>query len=189
MKRLPKDPVPPVTSTDVPSMASCIPPSSNPWRQAVTSGQIAADGIFTSKCTSFFEEHFQIRKALMTPSCTAALEMAAILCDLSEGDEVIMPSYSFVSTANAVVRLGAKPVFVDIRPDTLNMNEELIASAVSPRTRMILPVHYAGIACEMGAVMEIARDRDIWVVEDAAQGVNAYYEDRALGSIGHLRSL
>jgi dTDP-4-amino-4,6-dideoxygalactose transaminase len=154
--------------------------------QAVTSGQIAADGMFTSKCTSFFEERFQICRALMTPSCTAALEMAAILCDLSEGDEVIMPSFSFVSTANAVVRLGAKPVFVDIRPDTLNMNEELIASAVSPRTKMILPVHYAGVACEMGAVMDVARERNIWVVEDAAQGVNAYYEDRALGSIGHL---
>ncbi len=122
----------------------------------------------------------------MTPSCTAALEMAAMLCELGPGDEVILPSFTFVSTANAIVRLGAAPVFVDIREDTLNLDEELIEQAITPRTRAIFPVHYAGVACEMDRIMAIADEHDLLVVEDAAQGVNACYRGRALGSIGHL---
>jgi len=122
----------------------------------------------------------------MTPSCTAALEMAAILCEVGPGDEVILPSYTFVSTANAFVLRGAKPVFVDIRPDTLNLNEELIEPAITDRTKVICPVHYAGVGCEMDRIMEIADRHGLLVVEDAAQGVNAFYRERALGSIGHL---
>lgn len=154
--------------------------------QAVTLGNISGDGAFTQKCCRLLEERFGIQKVLLTPSCTAALEMAAILCDLRPGDEVIMPSYTFVSTANAVVRLGAKPVFVDIRPDTLNIDENLIESAITPRTKAIFPVHYAGVGCEMDRIMAIARKHKLLVVEDAAQGVNAYYNGRPLGSIGHL---
>ena len=122
----------------------------------------------------------------MTPSCTAALEIAAILCDLHEGDEVILPSYTFVSTANAVVRLGARPVFVDIRPDTMNIDEQQIESAITPRTKAIIAVHYAGVSCEMDRIMQIAERRRLLVIEDAAQGVNAAYRGRALGSIGHF---
>lgn len=154
--------------------------------RAVTLGNLSGDGYFTERCCRFLQQRFDIPKVLMTPSCTAALEMAAQLCDLGPGDEVIMPSYTFVSTANAVVRQGATPVFVDIRPDTLNLDETKIEAAVTPRTKAIFPVHYAGVGCDMAAIMEIARARGLWVVEDAAQGVDAYYQGRALGSIGHL---
>jgi dTDP-4-amino-4,6-dideoxygalactose transaminase len=154
--------------------------------QAVTYGNIAGDGHFTQACCRLLEERFEIHKVLLTPSCTAALEIAAMLLDLGPGDEVIMPSYTFVSTANAVVRLGARPVFVDIRPDTLNLDERLIEAAITPRTKAIFPVHYAGVGCEMDTIMAIARKHNLKVVEDAAQGVNAFYNGRALGSIGHL---
>lgn len=154
--------------------------------QAVTQGKIAGDGYYTKQCARLMEQAFDIPHVLLTPSCTAALEMAAMLCDLGPGDEVILPSYTFVSTANAVVRLGVKPVFVDIRRDNLNMDETLIEAAITPRTKMILPVHYAGVACEMDTIMAIAERHNLYVVEDAAQGVNATYRGRALGSIGHL---
>jgi dTDP-4-amino-4,6-dideoxygalactose transaminase len=154
--------------------------------QAVTFGNISGDGHFTKACCQFMEQRFNIPKVLLTPSCTAALEMAAMLCRLQPGDEVIMPSYTFVSTANAFVREGAKPVFVDIRPDTLNIDEELIEAAITPRTRAICPVHYAGVPCEMDRIMEIAEKHNLIVVEDAAQAVNSWYKGRACGSIGHL---
>jgi dTDP-4-amino-4,6-dideoxygalactose transaminase len=154
--------------------------------QAVTFGNISGDGHFTKECSRLLEEHFGIRKVLLTPSCTGALEMAAMLCDLGPGDEVIVPSFTFVSTVNAFVRLGAKPVFVDIRPDTLNIDDSLIEDAITPRTKAIFPVHYAGVACEMDRIMTIAEKHNLLVVEDAAQGVNAFYDGRALGSIGHL---
>jgi len=154
--------------------------------QAVTLGNISGDGYFTLQCCRILEERFQVRRVLLTPSCTAALEMAAMLLDLGPGDEVILPSFTFVSTANAIVRLGAKPVFVDIRPDTLNMDENLIEEAITERTRAIFPVHYAGIGCEMDHIMTIARKYGLRVVEDAAQGVNAFYNGQALGSIGDL---
>ena len=154
--------------------------------QAVTFGNIGGDGCFTRKCSRLLEERFRIPQVLLTPSCTAALEMAAMLCELGPGDEVILPSFTFVSTANSFVRLGARPVFVDIRPDTLNLDETLIEAAITPRTKAIFPVHYAGVGCEMDRIMALARKHDLWVVEDAAQGVNAFYGDRALGSIGHL---
>jgi dTDP-4-amino-4,6-dideoxygalactose transaminase len=154
--------------------------------RAVALGNISGDGLFTQQCCRLLEQRFGIGRVLLTPSCTAALEMAAILIDLRPGDEVIMPSFTFVSTANAVVRLGAKPVFVDIRPDTLNIDDALIEPAISPRTRGIFVVHYAGIGCEMDRIMEVARRHGVPVVEDAAQGVNARYKGRALGSIGDL---
>src|SRR5215831_17919547 len=138
--------------------------------RAVALGNIGGDGHFTQQCCRLLEERFGIHKALMTPSCTAALEMAAMLCGLGPGDEVILPSFTFVSTANAFVRLGAKPVFVDIRPDTLNLSEELIEKAITPRTKAIFPVHYAGVACAMERIMTIATQHNLLVVEDAAQG-------------------
>jgi dTDP-4-amino-4,6-dideoxygalactose transaminase len=154
--------------------------------RAVTMGNVSGDGYFTERCCRLLEQRFDIPKVLMTPSCTAALEMAAQLCDLEPGDEVIMPSYTFVSTANAVVRAGGKPVFVDIRPDTLNLDETKIEAAITSRTKAIWPVHYAGVGCDMDAIMEIANAHDLLVVEDAAQGVDSFYRGRALGSIGHL---
>lgn len=154
--------------------------------QAVAEGNISGDGRFTQKCSRVLEERFGVLRALMTPSCTAALEMAAMLCALGPGDEVILPSFTFVSTANALVRLGARPVFVDIRPDTLNLDEALIEDAITERTKAIFPVHYAGVGCEMERIMAIAGKYDLWVVEDAAQGVNAFYNGKALGSIGDL---
>jgi dTDP-4-amino-4,6-dideoxygalactose transaminase len=154
--------------------------------QAVTYGNISGDGHFTKACSRLFEERFHIPKVLLTPSCTASLEMAAILCDLGPGDEVIMPSYTFVSTASAIVRMGAQPVFVDIRPDTLNIDESLIERAITPRTKAIFVVHYAGVSCEMDEIMKLAAKHNLIVVEDAAQGVNSFYRGRALGSIGHL---
>ncbi|MEJ7639122.1 MAG: dTDP-4-amino-4,6-dideoxygalactose transaminase, partial [Singulisphaera sp.] len=154
--------------------------------QAVAFGNIAGDGHFTRRCSELLQERFGIGKVLMTPSCTAALEMAAMLCGLEPGDEVILPSFTFVSTANAFVRLGARPRFVDIRPDTLNIDETRIEEAINPRVKAIFPVHYAGIACEMNAIMSIADAYGLKVVEDAAQGVYASYEGRALGSIGQM---
>ena len=154
--------------------------------QAVTYGNLGGDGHFTAACSRFFEERFGIGKVLMTPSCTAALEMAALLCDFQPGEEVILPSYTFVSTANAFVRVGARPVFVDIRPDTLNLDERLVEAAITDRTRAIVPVHYAGVACEMDTILDIARRHHLLVIEDAAQGVNAFYQGRALGSLGQL---
>jgi dTDP-4-amino-4,6-dideoxygalactose transaminase len=154
--------------------------------QAVTFGNLSGDGHFTQKCSEFLRDRFGALECLMTPSCTAALEMAAILCDLKPGDEVIMPSFTFVSTANAFVRVGAKPVFIDIRPDTLNMDEALIEDAITDRTRVIVPVHYAGIGCEMDRIMTIADKYNLLVVEDAAQAVNAKYNDKYLGSFGHF---
>jgi dTDP-4-amino-4,6-dideoxygalactose transaminase len=154
--------------------------------EAIRSGQLASDGRFTQACAEFLSRHFGIRKVLLTPSCTAALEMAAMLCDLGLGDEVILPSYTFVSTANAVVLRGATPVFVDIRPDTLNIDDALIEDKITPRTKAIFPVHYAGVACEMERIMTIARKHGLLVVEDAAQAVNAKYQDRFLGAIGDL---
>ncbi len=153
---------------------------------AISNRGIAADGYFTRRCAELLGDRFSILKVLMTPSCTAALEMAAMLCDLKPGDEVIMPSFTFVSTANAVVRCGAKPVFVDIRPDTLNIDERLIEERITADTRAIFVVHYAGVSCEMDRIMTIAGKHKLIVVEDAAQGVHATYNGRALGSIGHL---
>jgi len=154
--------------------------------EAHSYGQLAGDGRFTLRCNQWLEQHTGCQKALLTHSCTAALEMAAILADIRPGDEVIMPSYTFVSTANAFVLRGGVPVFVDIRSDTLNIDETLIESAITPRTRAIVPVHYAGVACEMDAIMDIAHRHKLMVIEDAAQGVMASYKGRALGSIGHL---
>jgi len=154
--------------------------------QAVTFGNLAGDGAFTQKCCRLMEDRFQIPRILLTPSCTAALEMAAMLCEISPGDEVIMPSYTFVSTANAFVRLGATPVFVDIRPDTLNLDETLIERAVTGRTRAIVPVHYAGVPCEMDGILAVARRHGLRVIEDAAQAVNSYFSGKAMGSLGDL---
>ena len=149
-------------------------------------GQLAGDGHFTKLCSAWLEHRTGCHKALLTHSCTAALEMAAILADIQPGDEVIMPSYTFVSTANAFVLRGGVPVFVDIRPDTLNIDETLIEAAITPRTKAIVPVHYAGVACEMDSIMEIASRHNLLVIEDAAQAIMSSYKGRALGSIGHL---
>ncbi|MBK9161556.1 MAG: dTDP-4-amino-4,6-dideoxygalactose transaminase [Nitrosomonadales bacterium] len=156
---------------------------------AVAQGHLSGDGTYTKSCHRWFEEKLGCRKALLTHSCTGALEMAAILCDIQPGDEVILPSYTFVSTANAFVLRGAVPVFVDIRPDTLNIDENLIEAAITRRTRVIVPVHYAGVPCEMDAIMDIAQRHKLLVVEDAAQALLSTYRGRALGSIGHLGCL
>ncbi|VVQ18483.1 dTDP-4-amino-4,6-dideoxygalactose transaminase [Pseudomonas fluorescens] len=149
-------------------------------------GRLAGDGPFTKRCHNWLEERTGCNKALLTHSCTAALEISALLLDIEPGDEIIMPSYTFVSTANAFVLRGGVPVFVDIREDTLNINEALIESAITSRTKAIVPVHYAGVACEMDSIMALARRYNLKVVEDAAQGVMATYKGRALGSIGDL---
>jgi len=156
---------------------------------AVRRGHIAGDGPYTRRCHEWLEHNLSARKALLTHSCTAALEMSAILCDLAPGDEVILPSFTFVSTANAFVLRGAVPVFVDIRRDTLNLDERLVEAAITPRTRAIVPVHYAGVACEMDAIMRIAERHGLVVIEDAAQGMLAEYKHRKLGTIGHLGCL
>lgn len=152
--------------------------------QCLDEGKLCGDGRFTRQSQELMQRRFAARQVLLTTSGTAALEMAALLCDLSPGDEVIMPSYTFVSTANAFVLRGAKPVFVDIRPDTLNMDETLIEQAITERTKAIAPVHYAGIACEMDAINAIARRHRLRVVEDAAQGVYATYKGKYLGTLG-----
>jgi dTDP-4-amino-4,6-dideoxygalactose transaminase len=154
--------------------------------EAHSRGQLAGDGFFTKQCSHWLESNSDCNKALLTHSCTAALEMAAILADINPGDEVIMPSYTFVSTANAFVLRGGVPVFVDIRPDTLNIDESLIEAAITPRTKAIVPVHYAGVACEMDTIMEIAERHRLLVIEDAAQGVMARYKGRPLGAIADL---
>lgn len=154
--------------------------------EAHFNGCLAGDGPFTKRCHGWLEERAGCSKALLTHSCTAALEMAALLLDIQPGDEIIMPSYTFVSTANAFVLRGGVPVFVDIREDTLNIDEGLIEAAITPRTRAIAPVHYAGVACEMDTIMAIAKRHGLKVVEDAAQGVTATYKGRALGSIADL---
>lgn len=147
---------------------------------------LAGDGPFTDRCHTWIEQNAGCDKALLTHSCTAALEMAALLLDIQPGDEVIMPSYTFVSTANAFVLRGGIPVFVDIREDTLNIDEQLIEAAITPRTKAIVAVHYAGVACEMDTIMDVARKHGLKVVEDAAQGVMSTYKGRTLGSIGDL---
>lgn len=153
---------------------------------AMRSSKISGDGEFCKLCHSWFEGKLSCAKALLTPSCTHALEMAALLIDVQPGDEIIMPSYTFVSTANAFVLRGAKAVFVDVRPDTMNIDERLIEAAVTPKTKAIVPVHYAGVACEMDIIMDIANRHGLFVIEDAAQGMMATYKGRPLGSIGHM---
>jgi dTDP-4-amino-4,6-dideoxygalactose transaminase len=157
--------------------------------QAHANGHLAGNGEFSKRCCSWLEDRIGSRKALLTHSCTAALEMAAILSGVGPGDEVIMPSFTFVSTANAFVLRGATPVFVDILPDTLNIDASRIEAAITPRTRAIVPVHYAGVGCDMDAIMEIAGRHDLVVIEDAAQGLLAGYRGRPLGSIGHMAAL
>ena len=154
--------------------------------QAITLNNLGGDGHFTSQCSRLLEERYGIPRVLMVPSCTAALEMAAMLFELEPGDEVLLPSFTFVSTAGCLVRHGVRPVFVDIRPDTLNLDEDLIEEAITSRTRAIFPVHYAGLGCNMPRIMEIAERHGLRVAEDAAQAVNSYQNGRALGSIGHL---
>jgi len=157
--------------------------------EAHARGHLAGDGEFTKKCHAWFEQKLGTGRALLTHSCTASLEIAALLCDLEAGDEVIMPSYTFVSTANAFVLRGAIPVFVDIRQDTLNIDENLIEAAITEKTRAIVAVHYAGIACEMDAIMEIAQRHGLIVIEDAAQALLSTYRGRYLGTIGHIGCL
>jgi dTDP-4-amino-4,6-dideoxygalactose transaminase len=154
--------------------------------ESLNSRHISGDGQFTKKCHQWFEEKLNCPKVLLTTSCTHALEMSAILLDIKENDEVIMPSYTFVSTANAFVLRGAKIVFVDIRPDTMNIDETKIEQAITDKTKVIVPVHYAGVGCEMDVIMEIANKHNIFVVEDAAQGMSGSYKGKALGTIGHL---
>lgn len=153
-------------------------------KQAVDNQKICGDGPFTKKCSSWIEDRTGTKKALLTTSCTHATELAALLLDIKEGDEVIMPAYTFVSTADAFVLRGAKAVFVDIRPDTMNIDEKLIEDAITDKTKAIVPVHYAGVGCEMDTIMDIASRHDLAVVEDAAQGIMATYKGKALGSIG-----
>jgi len=154
--------------------------------EAHFNGKLAGDGPFTQRCHRWFEKSTGCGKALLTNSCTAALEMAALLLDIQEGDEIIMPSYTFVSTANAFVLRGGVPVFVDIREDTLNLDERLLEAAITQRTKAIVPVHYAGVGCEMDTIMAIAQQHRLRVIEDAAQGVMSLYKGKALGSIGDL---
>ncbi|HHR6079508.1 dTDP-4-amino-4,6-dideoxygalactose transaminase [Providencia sp. wls1943] len=166
---------PPVVGTEVEYM-----------KQAMASGKLCGDGGFTKRCEEWMEKRFNCPKVQLTPSCTASLEMAAILIDIKPGDEVIMPSFTFVSTSNAFVLRGAKIVFVDIRPDTMNIDETKIEAAITDRTRAIVPVHYAGVACEMDTIMAIAKKHNLFVIEDAAQGVMSTYKGKALGTIGHI---
>ncbi|WNK41063.1 dTDP-4-amino-4,6-dideoxygalactose transaminase [Pantoea agglomerans] len=166
---------PPILGTEIEYMQS-----------AMNSGKLCGDGGFTRRCQQWMEQRFGSKKVLLTPSCTASLEMAALLIDLQPGDEVIMPSYTFVSTANAFVLRGARIVFVDVRPDTMNIDETLIEAAITEKTRAIVPVHYAGVACEMDTIMALAAKHKLFVIEDAAQGVMSRYKGRALGTIGHI---
>ena len=165
--------VPPYTGREVEYM-----------QKAIENQHICGDGEFTKKCSAYLEKLTGTRKCLLTTSCTHALEMAALLCDLKEGDEVILPSYTFVSTADAFVLRGATPVFVDIRPDTMNIDETLIEAAITERTKVIAVVHYAGVACEMDTIMDIARRHHLLVVEDAAQAIMCSYKGKPLGTIG-----
>jgi len=154
--------------------------------QAVQYGNLAGDGEFTNRCARLMEESFCVPRIMMTPSCTAALEMAVMLYDIGPGDEVLLPSFTFVSTANAVVRTGATPRFVDICPETLNVSEDSLQAAVTAKTRAVIPVHYGGVGCDMDPICRLGKSAGCPVIEDAAQGVNAYYGGRALGSIGQL---
>ena len=155
-------------------------------KDAVDKGILRGDGIYTKKCHELLEEKLRCKKALLTHSCTAALEMAAILLDIKEGDEIIMPSFTFVSTANAFVLRGGVPVFVDIRPDTLNIDENLIEAAITNKTKAICVVHYAGVSCEMDKILEIAKKHNLYIVEDAAQALSSTYKGKQLGTIGDL---
>ncbi len=158
-------------------------------QECVRNQKICGDGAYTKKCNAWLEEKTGTKKALLTTSCTHATELAALLCDIQPGDEVIMPSYTFVSTADAFVLRGAVPVFVDIRPDTMNIDENKIEDAITPKTRAIVPVHYAGVSCEMDKIMEIAKKHDLYVIEDAAQGIMSTYKGKALGTIGNFGAL
>ena len=153
-------------------------------QDAITTGKICGDGKYTKKCNAWLEEKLGTSKALLTTSCTHALEMAAVLCKIELGDEVILPSYTFVSTGDAFVQRGARLKYVDIRPDTMNIDENKIEAAITERTKAIVPVHYAGVSCEMDVITKIAQKYNLFVVEDAAQGVLSYYKDRPLGTIG-----
>jgi dTDP-4-amino-4,6-dideoxygalactose transaminase len=155
-------------------------------KDAVSNLKISGDGIYTKKCHELFCKKYGFKKVLLTTSCTDALEMAAILLDIKEGDEVIAPSYTFVSTVNAFVLRGAKIIFIDSSPENPNMDVRAIESKITPRTKVILPVHYAGIACDMEAIMKLAEKHNLFVVEDAAQAIDAYYKGKPLGTIGHL---
>ena len=155
-------------------------------KQAVDAQKICGDGQFTAKCNKWIEDKTGCEKALLTTSCTHATELAALLADIRSGDEVIMPSYTFVSTADAFVLRGATPVFVDIRPDTMNIDETLIEDAINERTKAIVPVHYAGVGCEMDVIMDIARRHNLMVIEDSAQGIMSTYKGQALGAIGDM---
>ncbi len=166
---------PPVTGSEIEYMQS-----------AMSSGKLSGDGGFTRRCQQWMEQRFGSHKVLLTPSCTASLEMAALLIDIAPGDEVIMPSYTFVSTANAFVLRGAKIVFVDIRPDTLNIDETLIEAAVTTKTRAVVVVHYAGVACEMDSIVSLCEKHHLYLIEDAAQAVMSCYKGRPLGTIGHI---
>lgn len=154
--------------------------------QAVYTGKLSGNGVFTKMCQSFFEERYNFKKALMTTSCTDALEMAAILCDIMPGDEVIVPSYTFVSSALAFVRQGARIVFADSCSDNPNIDVDRIEDLITEKTKAIVPVHYAGIACDMDKIMDVAEKHNLLVVEDAAQAIDSFYKGRPLGSIGHL---
>ena len=154
--------------------------------QAVLSGKISGDGIYTKKCHKFFEERFGFAKALLTTSCTDALEMAALLTDIKPGDEVIAPAYTFVSTVNAFVLRGANIVFADSEPDNPNLDATTLEALITPRTKAIVPVHYAGVACDMDPILELARQHNLYVIEDAAQAIDSYYKGRPLGSLGEL---
>ena len=158
-------------------------------QQAISNAHLSGNGEFTQKCHAWLESETGCLKAFLTHSCTGALEMAAILADIQPGDEVIMPSYTFVSTANAFILRGGVPVFVDIRPDTLNIDETLIEAAITPKTKAIIPVHYAGVGCELDTIMKIAQRHQLLVIEDAAQGIASTYKGKPLGSIGHLATL
>jgi dTDP-4-amino-4,6-dideoxygalactose transaminase len=164
---------PSLTSAEIQRVTSCL-----------SDGQLSGDGPFTKQCQLLMERSFDAKRVLLTTSCTSALEIAALLCDLEPGDEVIMPSYTFVSTANAFLLRGARPVFVDVRPDTFNLDERLVQDAVTPRTKAIVPVHYAGVGCEMNEILRIATAHGLRVVEDAAQAANATYNGAYLGTLG-----
>lgn len=158
-------------------------------QQAISNAHLSGNGEFTQKCQTWLESEIGCLQAFLTHSCTGALEMAAILADIQPGDEAIMPSYTFVSTANAFILRGGVPVFVDIRPDTLNIDETLIEAAITPKTKAIVPVHYAGVGCELDTIMNIAQRHQLLVIEDAAQGIASTYKGKPLGSIGHLATL
>jgi dTDP-4-amino-4,6-dideoxygalactose transaminase len=157
--------------------------------QAVIKGQLAGNGFYTKQCNAFLENLFSCPKVLLTPSCTAALAMAAMLCDLKPDDEVLLPSFTFVSTANAFLLRRAKLVFVDIREDTCNIDESLLEQHLSPRSRVICPVHYAGVGCEMDVITQIARKKNLLIVEDAAQAISSFYNGKPLGTLGNLAAL